>query len=310
MGLAMASVELRGSEGRETSLRLSIGGICVSVASRDPELTPVARGASRDFAVSSGRADASVLAQWADLREPATGDPIFDSNGLWRLYRQSGQYVFRFASPAYGPLPYKEARFTSDFTSGRVSLHRAYFEGRRSSNPLEYPLDEIWLVNLLAQGRGVEVHACGVRDSDGRGYLFLAHSGGGKTTMARLWESEPGVQVLSDDRIVLRFLDGRLWMYGTPWHGDANLAAPLRTGLDRIFFLGRGRNQIVPIGRPDAVSRLLARSFVPFFYNAPALDFTLGLLQRISDAVPCAALNFVPDRFAVDLVREWQRDFS
>jgi hypothetical protein len=33
--------------------------------------------------------------------------------------------------------------------------------------------------------------------------------------MARLWKDVPGVTVLSDDRIILRKMDGRIWMFGT-----------------------------------------------------------------------------------------------
>ena len=286
------------------SLSLRIGDITVALLSGGPGLKLGVEASAQRFLVESGEADATVRAAWDDLREPATGDRIFDSGALWQLYHQDGNYIFRFTSPAIGALPYKEACFNADFTFGELSLHRAYFDGSGPAHPLEYPLDELWMVHLLAQGRGVEVHACGVQDSDGRGYLFLGHSGGGKSTMARLWQCDGGVQVLSDDRIILRFLDGRLWMYGTPWHGEAELAAPIRTGLTQIFFLGRGsRNEMIPLRQPDAVSRLLACSFVPF-YSPSGLDFTLALLQKVTKAIPCTALQFVPDERAVEFVRE------
>jgi hypothetical protein len=287
-----------------SAVSLNIGDIRVALMTGDPCLKLAVQGAARHFVVPGGEADATVRAAWGDLREPATGDRIFDSGALWQLYHQDGNYIFRFASPVFGPLPYKEARFNADFTFGELSLHRAYFGGSGPAHPLEYPLDELWMVHLLAQGRGVEVHACGVEDSDGRGHLFLGHSGGGKSTMARLWQWDSGVQVLSDDRIILRFLDGRLWMYGTPWHGEAELAAPIRTGVTQIFFLGRGsRNEMIPLRQPDAVSRLLAFSFVPF-YSPSGLDFTLALLQKVTKAIPCTALQFVPDERAVEFVRE------
>ena len=83
--------------------------------------------------------------------------------------------------------------------------------------PLEYPLDELLIINLLAQGRGVEVHAAGVIDPEGCGHLFLGQSGGGKTTISRLWQGVERAEILSDeDRIILRKEAGRIWMYGTP----------------------------------------------------------------------------------------------
>lgn len=255
------------------------------------------------FLAGDNTADATVTAAWGDLSHPPAGTEIFDSSGLWKLYRDDGDYVFRFTAPAYGEHSYKQARFNPDFTHGEVTLHADYFDRGQPAFPLEYPLDELLMTNLLARGRGVEVHALGIRDLDGRGYLFLGHSGAGKSTTARLWE-ETGVLVLSDDRIILRCLDGKVWMYGTPWHGEENLAAAERTLLTHIFVLGRGAdNELVALTPAQAVSDLFTRSFVPF-YNAAALGYTLEVLQQVAGAVPCAELCFVPDRKVVEFVRE------
>jgi hypothetical protein len=288
------------------ALSLCIGGIDIALVSGDPELRVAVQRTAQGFLVNACAADARVSAAWGELRHPA-GDRMFDSGALWRLFRQDGDYVFDFTTPMFGPVPYKRARFNRDFTCGEVFLHRDYFARGEPAFPLEYPLDEILMTNLLARGRGIEVHACGVRDSDGRGYLFLGQSGDGKTTTARLWEKDKGVLILSDDRIILRCLDGKMWMYGTPWHGEAELGCSARTPLTEIFFLGRGAgNQTVPLRQPEAVARLVARSFIPF-YDAAGLDFTLEFLERVTKAVPCAELRFVPDGRVVDFVRSGNR---
>jgi hypothetical protein len=142
-----------------------------------------------------------------------------------------------------------------------------------------------------------------VRDADGSGYLFLGESGARKTTIARLWEKDRQVLVLSDDRIIVRSSEGKYWMYGTPWHGEAELASSARTELTRVFFLGRGKNEIIPVSQIQAVSRLFACSFVPFYYAA-GLDFTLELFHRLTRTVPCSELRFVPDVQCVGFVRE------
>jgi hypothetical protein len=285
------------------SITVSIGDICVVNQSKDTSLRLGVQKGLEQFRVTGGGSDACLVAAWGDLSKRVPGDLIFDSEGLWQLYHQGGHYVFRFTSPVFGAFPYKQASFSADFTSGEVLLHAEYFDPREPARALEYPLDELLFTNLLARGRGVELHGFGVQDSDGRGYLFLGHSGDGKTTSARLWEKDRSVQILSDDRIILRFLEGKLWMYGTPWHGEAELAASARTELTRIFFLGRGvRNYIVPMRQADTVGGLFARSFVPFYYPE-GLDFTLEILQRIAQAVPCAELRFVPDEHVVDFVR-------
>jgi hypothetical protein len=296
--------ELRNACGRgDLRQRVCIGDIRVDLTSDDPTMEVDVCRTTRRFLVDGGRPDASLSTVWGDLRRPVAGVEIFDSGGLWKLYRDASDYVFSFNSPIFGEHAYKEARFNSDFTSGALILHAGYGKPDEPVFPLEYPLDELLLTNLLARGRGVEVHACAVRDQDGCGYLFLGHSGAGKTTMAKLWEQAGGL-ILSDDRIILRHLEGKIWMYGTPWHGEAQLAAAIRTELTRMFVLGRGAtNEWLPMALPEVVANLFTRSFVPF-YDAAALAYTLEVLQHVAAAAPCAHLRFMPDASVVDFVRQ------
>jgi len=289
-------------------LTVSIGDIRVALISHDPDLWLQVPRATRRFLVDNGDADVIVRAVWGELHDAAAGNMRFDSGGVWRLYRRNSSYVFSFSSPAFGTLPYKQACFSSDFTSGEITLHRKYFDDRQPVDALEYPLDELLMVNLLARGRGVEVHACGVEDSDGRGYLFVGQSGAGKTTTARLWQNARGIHVLSDDRIILRSMQGRIWMYGTPWHGEAKCARSTRTPLTQIFFLGRGENtEVIPVRPPEAVARLMACSFVPFD-SASALHYVLAFFEHITAAIPCGELRFALDGRVVEFVRKYTHE--
>jgi hypothetical protein len=283
-------------------LNFRIGDITFALTSDDPGLKLEVQGPVRHFLVEGGEPDVRLRAAWGGSCAPATGEKLFDAGTLWQLYRQDQRYVFRFGAPGFGPEPYKTASFNAEFTCGEICLRGGCFRSNEPVYPLEYPLDELLMVNLLAQGRGVEVHGCGVADSDGAGYLFLGQSGAGKSTVGRFW-SQAGAVVLSDDRIILRMRDGRLWMYGTPWHGEAELASARRTAVERIFFLGRGeKNEMVPLADADAVARLMACSFVPF-HSRSGLDFTLAFLQQVTRAVPCMEFRFLPDGRVVEAVR-------
>ena len=56
---------------------------------------------------------------------------------------------------------------------------------------------------------------------DGRAYMFLGHSGTGKSTHSQQWKAAfPDAQLLNDDNPVLRVLsDGTVQVYGSPWSG-------------------------------------------------------------------------------------------
>jgi hypothetical protein len=291
---------------------LRIADLTIALTSKDPALTPQIAGATTQFLVREAEPDDAdpdvrVRATWGNLSKLTAGTKLFDSHGLWQLYAANGSLRFQFTSPTLGPLPYKVASFDPAFTAGEVCLHRPYFPPSRAANPLEYPLDELLMIHLLAAGRGVEIHACGVVDSGGQGYLFTGQSGAGKTTMARLWqkaEGAGGALILSDDRIILRKIDGTVWIYGTPWHGEAELSSPARAPLKGVYLLRQGQsNKLVSLRPSDAAARLLACSFPPF-YHSGGLDFTLGFFEQLVGAVPCHELWFTPDERVVAFVRD------
>ncbi len=285
----------------DQSLCLTIADITVAVVSSDAGMVLGLESAQERFQVEDARPDVRIEATFGHTALPC--DPlIFDTNGVWKVYCRDGFYRFTFSSPGYGPLPYKIARFNADFVFGQVIIHRPYFPTAREANPLGWPLDELLIGHLLGLGKGVELHAAGLIDAQGRGHLFVGDSGAGKSTMTRLWEEEPGVVILSDDRIVLRRKEGVVRMYGTPWHGDARHASPASAPVTALYLLEHGgTTRLTPLPAPQAVARLFTMSLAAF-YSQDAVAFTLGFINGLVEAVPCFELPFVPDRRVVDLV--------
>src|SRR6476660_9837409 len=74
----------------------------------------------------------------------------------------------------------------------------------READPLEYPLDELLIMHRLTQEKAIELHGSGIVRSNGEANLFIGHSGAGKSTTTRLWTAVEDVEVLSDDRIIVR----------------------------------------------------------------------------------------------------------
>jgi hypothetical protein len=290
-------------ERRCAELSVTIAGITTAITSREPDLDLAVEGSTARFVDAAAEPDIRLQAAWDVPERRSPGEKLFDSGGVWQLFRDGDQLVFHLTSPRFGALPYKTATFSPDFATGVVHLRRACVEEGRRLYPLEYPLDELLITNWLALGRGVEVHACAVVDQGGEGYLFAGHSGAGKTTMARQWCEQAGVTVLSDDRIVLRKIGDQIWMYGTPWHGDEPLASRGCAPLTRGFFLRHAsRHELIPVTGAYAVARLFACSFPPFF-SATGVDFTVSLLTDITHLVPFCELGFVPDRAVLDFLR-------
>jgi len=231
----------------------------------------------------------------------AQGEVVFDSRGTWVLYRHNGSSTIRFQSPVLGSLPYMVGVFDETLSIGQVHIRSDRCQREELVQPM-YPLDELLLVNALAQQRGVLLHASLV-DDGGRGWLFTGQSGAGKSTMAALWERVGTTGIYSDDRVVVRRENGQFWAYGTPWHGTGHYAAPNRVPLSGIFVLRHAdQNACAPLSSISAVSQLFARCF-PTFWNRDGLNFTMAFLESVVAGVPCFDLGFQPTEEIVAFVR-------
>ena len=252
------------------------------------------------FRIIECHPDLEVEVRWADRLKTSICNATFDSGAVWKVHRKDNDFIFDFASDAVGPDPYKRMRTDGSFTSAQIILNRELLPD--DVWPMEYPADELLITNYLARhGIGVEVHGCGLIDSEAGGLLFLGHSGAGKSTTTMLWKTLRNPEILSDDRIILRLHHGELWMYGSPWHGEAAFASAGKAKLSRIFILQHGeRNQIIRMPFSRGVGELFARCFPPF-HSTAGLQGVVDFLEKTVRTVPCYEFQFVPDSSAVDM---------
>ncbi len=284
--------------------RFSFGGVSVELRADSPD---DANGGDELLAFQdagqSDRAEIDIEVLWVDELEEQPTQKNFDSGALWSVFDLGDEFVFEFTSPLAGRRPYKQMRVDPDFRNAKVILSRAARNRCGNIYPLEYPACELLMTNYLAcHGLGVEVHGCGLIDRDTGGHLFLGHSGAGKSTTARMWETFRAPEILSDDRIILRLDEGELWMYGTPWHGEAAFASPKSVKINRIHILQHGReNKFSRLPQARAVAEVFARCFPPF-YSPSGLAGTMDFIKSSLAVVPCYEFNFVPDRSSLSAV--------
>jgi hypothetical protein len=290
-------------------LCFKIGGLVFCVTSPDQTVKLKLDESALHFSCNAARPDVQITARRSDLSSVVIeGRKIFDPGLSWKLYEHEDSYLFAFYAPISGSVPYKVACMKRDFSSGEVLLHAPCFKPDEALFPLDYPLDELLFVNFLSQGRGAELHACGIKDAKGNGHLFIGQSGAGKSTIGRLLTEMAGCRILSDDRIAIRIKDGQPWIFGTPWHGEAEFSSPDSAPLRTILFLAKdSTNKLVPLPEATVVGRLLACSFPPFF-DPGGLDYTLSFFDDVGHIVPSYELRFRPDNDVLGLVEQLSRD--
>jgi hypothetical protein len=293
-------------------LKLKIADIIIEARCDNPDIELGTSQVSQPFLVNEGYPDCVIEVHYGPLPKMELEQLLFDSgDGPWSLCSSGQKLVLQMFKGSQGQsYVHRLAVFEPEFDKGELFIcpksklpipnpmpsekERVYLD------PFLTPLDELLIVNLLAQGRGLHTHALGIVHK-GKGLVFCGVSGAGKSTLAELWKTRE-VKILSDDRISIRKQDGIIWAYGTPWHGDARISLPEKAPLEAIYFIVHGlENKILPLGAADIATRLMVRCF-PTFYLKQAMEQTLSFITELAQEVPCYELQFTPDEQAIDTV--------
>ena len=140
---------------------------------------------------------------------------------------------------------------------------------------------------ILPSNDGYLFHAA-VIEANGVAIAFTAKSGTGKTTHIRLWKKVFGdrVGIVNGDKPLMRFIDGKLYAFGTPWSGKENYNRNVGIPLHAIVILNRGdENKIEKISPKEAAPKFLSQIYLPKNNNALFLQ-TLALADKTLKDVP------------------------
>ena len=226
-----------------------------------------------------------------------------DKNHNWQLFRRNNGYIYKADI-----MNIKEMMFINN-SFDRVN---AYFLPKKDKGYQWYPPDVIYdflqilLIHYFAQKNlGVFVHSMGIKDTSGRGFIFAGKSGAGKSTLARIWYGKGNAQVLNDDRIVVRKMKGKYFMYGVPWHGEFSdylVFRRKRAPLSKLFFIRHSsRNTVNPLSEAEVFSFLYPVIFPPF-WDKKGLENVVSFCKDMIKHVPCCHLGFEKDKKIVDFV--------
>ena len=132
---------------------------------------------------------------------------------------------------------------------------------------------------LLLHGSAIAV--------DGKGYLFTAPSGTGKSTHTRLWRETFGTRsaMINDDKPFVTFAEDAVFICGSPWSGKHGLDSNISVPLQGICILARGpENSIHPIPPAHALPMLQKQAYCPL---APEkYSIFLRMVERLAEVVP------------------------
>lgn len=155
---------------------------------------------------------------------------------------------------------------------------------------------------VLAQHNGIAIHSSAI-ECDGRVVLFLGESGTGKSTHTRLWrENILGAHLLNDDSPIVRFVDGKAIIYGSPWSGKTPCYKNLSYPIAAFCRLSQAPdNNIKRLSTIAAIGAVLPSTPPQFAHDGALQDSICTTLGELLRCVPVYHLACLPNAEAAYL---------
>lgn len=211
-------------------------------------------------------------------------------------FQSGGVHVVQKVLPEILSEPLWEIRMHLKDNEAELYFSEVYLE----SEPLDgdwplgaprYQIDQHMAMHFLAFRKGVLVHSAGI-GFKGKGFMCSGVSTAGKTTISRLLLDHGDFDILTDDRVILRYTEDGIAMHGTPWTGEGQYATSGVAPLSAIFFLNKSdKVSAEKLSVADTVARLLPVTSVPWF-DDELMTPALKTVEEIAENVPAYNLHF------------------
>ncbi len=188
-------------------------------------------------------------------------------------------------------------------TSNHDFSHAEYSLSIEAKNIFQLIFSRFLLQHTFINHHGLIIHAAG-GSINGKGMVFPAVSGTGKSTLSHLLLPHPENQLFSEERIIMRRLDDGWHLWGTPWKGTGVIARNESAPLNALVFLSQApETKISKLPPSAALRRLLETVSIPW-YSQEWTDKGLAVCESLLRAIPAYELAFRPDQTAVQAVAE------
>ena len=158
------------------------------------------------------------------------------------------------------------------------------------------------LYALATAGKDTLVLHAVVVSYGGKGYMFIAPSGTGKSTHARLWlEHIEGTELVNDDFPVVRgnMVYGSPWGWRTPCYRNVSYPIGGMVRLSQASF-----NKIRRLSSIEAYMNLFVSSADKRYFGSRIADKMHQLEERLASTIPMWHLECLPDEAAARLCHD------
>lgn len=165
-------------------------------------------------------------------------------------------------------------------------------------------IEAVDLFHLLLMEGAVVLHGSYIL-YEGKGIVFSAPSGIGKSTQAALWKQVCGAEIVNGDRCLLRMdADGRPWVHGICYSGTSHICKNMSAPLQALVLLGQAQENRIRIAKGlEAFCFLMPQCAYRIWDKWDVTNVT-EILSNVLSTVPVFLLNCRPDKSAVETLEK------
>lgn len=149
------------------------------------------------------------------------------------------------------------------------------------------------------------IHASVIRHEN-RAYAFTAKSGTGKSTQVANWmRNIEGCDIVNDDNPIIRIIDGKPVLFGSPWSGKTPCYRDIQVELGGIVLIERDkRNHVTPLMPLNAFTTLLAACSA-MKWDEDLYQRVCGTVSKFVESTKVVTLHCLPDADSAHTCRKY-----
>lgn len=153
----------------------------------------------------------------------------------------------------------------------------------------------------MASRQTLLIHASCVKKGD-YAYAFIAKSGTGKSTQVSNWLKHiPGCELLNDDNPIVRIIDGKAYIFGSPWSGKTPCYRNRKAYLGAITRIERAKqNSVVRLSPIEAFTSLLP-SCSTMKWEKKLYNDVMDTISKLIETTGFYTLSCLPDKESAEI---------
>ena len=160
----------------------------------------------------------------------------------------------------------------------------------------------LWYAIVIKDG--IMLHSSAL-SYKGKGILFSAPSGTGKSTQSALWkkEFEDEVVIINDDTPFIRNIDSVSYVYGCPWSGKSEINEQMKVPVKAVISVKQGKeNSVKKLTATEGFFRIFNETKKPVESNM--LDKAMDNVITFLSNTEVYELTCTPEKEAVYVLKE------